>query len=146
MIALPPWNRSLGLNSLLQSTGAPWRFCFWTKMTCPALIVHAGRAEVGSWTEGNSRERRQSHWQLCQTAKIDAAIWEATVALLLRSWRAGLATWAPSRRAGFCWQNHSPASPGATGSSPVRWGWCNTSSRPQLLYPDIVMSIQFIPL
>uniref|UniRef100_A0A8B9ZCY8 Uncharacterized protein n=1 Tax=Buteo japonicus TaxID=224669 RepID=A0A8B9ZCY8_9AVES len=25
-------------------------------------------------------------------------------------------------------------------------GWCNTSSRPQLLYTAIVMSIQFIPL
>lgn len=38
-----------------------------------------------SLTGENSREWRKSHSQLCQTAKIDAAILEATVALLLTS-------------------------------------------------------------
>lgn len=54
-------------------------------MTRPALIIRAGRQEVESLTEGNSTEWRKSQCQLCQTAKIDAAILEVAVALLLRS-------------------------------------------------------------
>ena len=125
-------------------------------MTWPALITPAGRQEAVGLTEGNSREWRKSHSQVCQTAEIDAAILEATMALLLRSWGAGLATWAPSSSClKESWNSAGKTAarrvqglqaPCTAIKMPVCLGWWNTSSRPQLLYIAIVTSIQFIPL
>lgn len=83
-------------------------------------MVRAGRQEVENLTEGNSREWRKSQGQLCQTAKTDAAVLEATVALLLRSrgedLQPGSLQQLPQWELEFCWQSHSPGSPVAAGS------------------------------
>lgn len=109
-------------------------------MTWPALIIRAGRQEVESVTEGNSREWRKSHSQLVSDGWSRCCNFGSDCGFIAQKLKSGLATWAPSssclkeswNSAGktAVQQVHGLQAPCTTVMMLVCLGWCNTSSRP----------------
>lgn len=146
MIALPPWNRSLGLNFLLRTHQYHSAILLSNKEDLACFNHTCWGQEVESLTEngGNGRELKLMlqvwKWLWFSCSEVDKQAWNlgSLQQLPQESWNsAGKTT---IQRAQELWV------PCTNVRMPLCLGWCNTSSRPQSLYTAIVTSTQFISL